>query len=400
MERVYLDANASYGQLAGLEKEVFARYNGACNPSSIHQGGQKARALIEEAREQVALLLGLGNGARSYSEKGYRVVFTSGATEANNTFLLSSRRESARRKKAFEVITTSVEHPSILEPLVLLQNDGAALRFLTPRAACGAKEHLLDASDVTAALTENTDVVSLMWANNETGHIYPVEHIAAAVKQHSKNTLVHVDAAQALGKVELQIADSCIDALSISGHKIGAFPGVGALVLRDDTAFVPLLLGGPQETRYRAGTENVPGIISFGLAALHWLTRGVEIRRVMRVNKIFVEEFITTHIPGARFYSEAGEGGLANTISVRIPGVRSDDLVVALDLQGVAISSGSACASGKQDPSHVIMALGAEEIAARETIRMSLRGDESKESLAGACDRLVQCVRQISGAAV
>lgn len=376
---INLDANASYGCLPEVIEGVSDAL-GALNPSSIHAGGQRARALIELARDRLAALLGL--------HRRERVIFTSGATEANATALFSpfaTARGGAGNTAYW--LTSALEHHSVLEPCARLARMGfpgkvlhAPAGFLTPEI-------------VAAALSTDTRIVSLMYANNETGHISPLSEVIRTVKQHSPECLIHVDGVQLLGKSETRLFDDALDSASFSAHKIGGLAGVGALVIRDGMPFEPLLMGGGQEVRHRAGTENVPGIVAFGLAA-EIVQRGLSARiQKLRADRRFVEAELRREIEHLVFNHPLEEGGLPNTVNVTFPGLRADDLVVALDLAGVLVSSGAACASGKPEPSHVLKALGLTDEAARATIRISLRADHTEEELSRAVRAISKAVK-------
>jgi cysteine desulfurase len=240
-----LDANASYGGSSFVVNELLALGINFHNPSSVHSAGQKARALIEEARERVARLLNVG--------KDSRVVFTSGATESNNTILRSLAKDN--------LLVSSIEHPSVLECARDLKRKGVKIHEL--KYARGITQESL-----LKAITTETKLVSVMWVNNETGEILPIPAIVSALRLFNSRIYVHSDAVQAVGRLEIDFERSGLDALTISGHKIGALPGVGALVINKRIALDPLLFGGSQELHHRAGTENVIGIVSMGLAAL------------------------------------------------------------------------------------------------------------------------------------
>ncbi|MFM1847304.1 MAG: hypothetical protein RL417_778 [Pseudomonadota bacterium] len=374
---INLDANASYGVLPEVYEGVRESF-GTLNPSSIHAGGQRARALIEAARDSVAALLGL-----SRSE---RVIFTSGATEANSTALFSPflSEERGAPDRCYW-LTSALEHHSVLEPCVRLSASGFSGRILS------AERGFLTGEDLRSAVTADTRIVTAMFANNETGHLSPLSELVKATKERNENCRFHVDAVQLLGKSDFRLFDLLIDSASFSAHKIGGLPGVGALVIRTDLPYNPLLVGGAQEIRHRAGTENVAGIVSFGIAA-EVVRKGLAERfRKLDADRRFLEERLRTGVEGISF-NHPVEGGLINTVSVTVPGVRADDLVVALDLRGVYVSSGAACASGKPEPSHVLKALGLSDESARSTVRLSLRADHTAEELAQAVDAFTAAV--------
>jgi len=229
-----------------------------------------------------------------------------------------------------------------------------------------------------------------MYGNNETGHLTPLREVTTAVRMKSESW-IHVDAVQHLGKSEEPLFSLPIDSASFSAHKIGGIPGVGALVVRSERPTEPLLVGGSQEVRHRAGTENVPGIVAFGIAA-ETVRKNLSARIAqMIVARTAIENSIRAQIPNCSFNSPNG-GGLPNTLSVTFPGLRSDDLVVALDLAGVYVSSGAACASGKPEPSHVLKGMGLSDELARATIRISVRADHTEAELARVVEAVAHAV--------
>lgn len=345
MTVAYLDNNAS----APIRKDAAAAALDALskggNPSSVHASGRAARALVDQARERVARLIGgTADG----------VVFTSGATEAN---ALALSADPTRR-----LIVSAAAHVSILEnarasgrplDIVPVDRDGL-IKFEALDAAL--------ASDARPAL------VSVMLANNETGVLQPVAEIARKAKRHG--ALVHSDVVQAVGRVDVDMAALGIDYATLSSHKIGGPQGVGALWVGPDAPFYPTIRGGAQEGRRRAGTENVPGIAGFGAAAM--AARGdlatVEARRRLR-NRI--ETALTAADVGATVFG-AHAPRLWNTTMIDMPGVPAETQVIALDLAGVAVSAGSACSSGKVERSHVLDAMGVSPEIAKCAIRISL----------------------------
>ncbi len=359
-----LDANASFGLLSEVEEELRDIAWTFHNPSSVHRAGQASRAAIDEARGQVAALMRL--------EKGQRVIFTSGASEANNMAVNYAVGSGTRN-----VVISAVEHPSTLEPARRLQRSGVEVRLVSPEPN-GA----LAAPQFADAVDQNTKFCSCMLANNETGRVYPVREIARAVKERSSGVLFHTDAVQALGKMPITFSDLGTDLCTVSAHKIGGLAGVGALVVSESVAANPFIVGGPQETRWRSGTENVLGIISFGIAARIALATLTQRIGAMRRNRDFLKQEILRRIPTALVNTP--DDGLPNTCHISIPGVRADDLVVALDLQNVLISSGAACASGKPEPSHVLLAQGMPSDLAQSSVRLSVRGYEHVDELARA----------------
>ncbi|MGH0029530.1 MAG: cysteine desulfurase family protein [Myxococcota bacterium] len=350
--RIYLDHNATT-PVRDEVADAMDRATRECfgNPSSVHAEGAAARAAVERARAQVASLLCCAPGD---------VLFTGGASEANNTALLRVGEALPGR----HLVTTNVEHPSIEAPLETLADRGWRITRL-PVDAGGR----VGAESVSAALEDDTALVSLIWANNETGVLLPLAEIAQAVAAHPAK--LHVDATQAVGKWPLDLARVPIDLLSLTGHKFGGPKGVGALVVRGVPAFEPLLRGGPQEGRRRAGTENVAGIVGLGAAcALAERELPERVRRYAELrDRLWAG--IQAKVPDVRRNGDP-EHVLPNTLNVTFLHTAGELLLQALDLEGVAVSSGAACSSGSIEPSRVLVALGLSPEDARGTLRFSV----------------------------
>lgn len=338
MANVYLDHNAT----TPVRPEAAAAMADACghvgNPSSVHQDGRAARRVVEDAREAVAALIGATPA---------NLVFTSGGTEANAMALRGTDRPA---------IVSAVEHESVLAA----RPDARGLAV--------DRQGRVDPADVAAALqgADAPAVVSVMLANNETGVIQPVAEIAEIA--HAHGALVHCDAVQAVGKIAVDVESLGVDLLTVSAHKLGGVPGVGALFVRAGLDLDPLLEGGGQERRRRAGTENLPGIAAFGAAAA---AVNVETMRQLAQFRDRIEAAVRDAAPDAVIHG-AGTGRLANTVCIGLPGVSGQVQVMNLDLAGVSVSAGSACSSGKVTASHVLKAMGLEGEAAGEAIRVSL----------------------------
>lgn len=319
------------------------------NPSSLHAAGRRARALIEDAREKVAALVGASPA---------EVVFTSGATEANNLAILGTL------SAGDTLVTTEIEHSSVLEAAALAEAQGVALCRLRP-----GPDGSVTADEVLGAVDDRTRLISIGWANGEIGTIQPVAEIAAAVREAHPRILLHSDAVQAVATLEVDSAGAGVDLLSLAGHKLGAPAGVGALIVRGDCELRPLFAGGPQERERRAGSENLLGITGFGVAADLALAERHEYRRGARAAREALWEGLARDAAPIERFGQAG--GLAGTLAVAFPDLRGDALAVALDLRGVAVSTGSACAAGAPEPSHVLRAIGVDENLARGGLRLS-----------------------------
>jgi cysteine desulfurase len=348
-QRSYLDYNAT----APLRDEVRAAVVEALsltgNPSSVHEEGRRARAAVEAAREKVAALV------RARAED---VIFTSGGTEAN-ALALAQGGEGVSR------FVSAIEHPSVLA--------AAPDAARTPVTS----EGVIDLEKLETALQDHhlkgkRPFVSLMAANNETGAIQPVAETAKIVKDATG--LLHTDAVQAAGRMRLDLAALGADLLSLSAHKIGGPKGVGALVVREGVAVEPVIKGGGQERRRRAGTENVPGIVGFGVAA----ELAADLARLDEIATLRDElEARALAIAPDAVVLSARVNRLANTSCIAVPGAKAETLVIGLDLAGIAVSSGSACSSGKVEASHVLAAMGVAQEIAQGAIRVSL-GFQSK----------------------
>ena len=348
----YLDWNAT----APLRPEAAAAVSEALaswgNPSSVHRRGRVARRIIERAREEIAGLLG------GVDPRG--VVFVSGGTEANNLALLGTDRE--------RVLVSAVEHDSVRQVLPMAETipvdrDGVVA---------------LDALDRLLAADPRPALVSVMFANNETGGIQPVGEIASLARRYG--ALFHCDAVQAAGRLALDTGAIGADLISLSAHKLGGPPAVGALVVTGDLDLASLLRGGGQERGRRAGTENVPGIAGFAAAAKAAVEEIAAYDRV-RVLRASLEAEIAVAAPEAVIYG-TGVMRLPNTSAIAMPGVAAETQVIALDLDGVMVSAGAACSSGKVGPSHVLAAMGVDAALAASTIRVSLGGSSSETDIA------------------
>ena len=337
---IYMDANATTLPCASARAAMEAALREAGNPSSVHRFGRAARALVDNARVEVARLVGA---------KPENVIFVSSGTEANNLALASRGDRS--------LIVSAIEHDSVLKSAQL-----AEARILRVQ-----RNGQVDLGDLAAALREAAcpTFVSIMLANNETGVIQPVR--AAARLVHAAGGLLHCDASQAPGRIALDIGALGADLVSLSAHKMGGMLGAGALVLKNDIAISPMLIGGGQEKYRRAGTENVPAIAAFGAAAAEART-GAEAARLAALRDRLEERIAALDI--AVIGAESPR--LPNTSCIAVTGKSSETLVMSLDLAGFAVSAGSACSSGKVRSSPVALAMGYGEAIARSAIRISL----------------------------
>jgi len=346
----------------------------ATNPSSAHREGARARGALEAARAEVAALAGA---------RPAEIVFTSGATEANNLAL---------RGTTGGIVTTAIEHASVLETARALAAVGRPLAVAPVDG-----EGRIAADDVLAAVGETTGIASIGLANGEVGSIAPVAAIARALRP--RGILVHTDAAQAAAWLPIDVATLDVDLVSLSAHKLGGPAGVGALWIRSSVRLAPQLTGGPQERGRRAGTENVAGIVGFGVAARLARRGRAEAARAMSVLRERLWDGIRARVPGAIRHGPATGEALPNTLSVRFPGCTGESLLVLLDLAGIAVSLGSACAAGSAEPSHVLLAMGLDREAARSAIRLSLGPSTTPADIDRVVDVLPGLVAQVRGEA-
>jgi cysteine desulfurase len=375
VDRIYLDHNATtpldprvLDAMVAVLREAYG------NPSSLHWFGQRARAAVEEARGPVAALIGASAA---------EIVFTASGTEADNMALrgVASRAQGPRRK----IVVTAIEHHAILNTARALREEGV------PVETVGVDEAgRVDMADLRAKVDDRTALVSLMLANNETGVVQPVAD--AALIAHERGALVHCDAVQAAGKVEVDVRSLGVDLLTLSAHKIYGPKGVGVLYVRRGTALAAFVRGGAQERNRRAGTENVAGIVGLGVAAAlarehhERLDPGTGLSARLRALRDGFETRLLA-IPGAR--GNGLEPRVPNTTNVSFEGTEAEGLVMALDLMGVAVSTGAACAAGAIEPSHVLRAMGLPP----ERVQASLRFSLGRATTEAELTRAVEAVR-------
>ncbi len=370
MHRIYLDNNATTPVLPEVfdaMRPYFGDQFG--NASSIHHHGQQTRAAVEDARESVAALLAC---------RASEVVFTSGGTEADNLAIAGFVGAGEH------VITSSIEHHAVLLACKHLEDIGAELTVLPVDG-----RSLVDPADVRRALRPNTKLISVMMANNETGVLQPVEEIGKIAAEAS--IYFHTDAVQSAGKVSIDVNQIGCHALSISGHKIHAPQGVGALYVRKGIPIRPLFYGGRHERSRRAGTENVPGIVGLGKAAQlakEGLDRGDD--KKMAAMRDRLQQGILSQVEAAGVNGD-GAQRVPNTTNIHFDHIDGEAMVIALDLKGVAVSTGAACSSGAIEPSHVLVAMGLRPDQARASIRFSF----GKQTVAEDIDLALALVPEV-----
>lgn len=371
---IYMDANATTPVLpevvAAMQPFWSERFG---NPSAVHSFGRRAKGALEPAREQVASLI---------CGRPSEITFTGGGTESDNLALFGLLQAGDH------LIVSAVEHDAVLHAADALHARGV----LVTRAACD-KDGVVQPETIAAALRPETKLVSVMLANNETGVLQPVRAVADIA--HAAGALLHTDAIQACGKVPVDVRELGCDLLSLSAHKMYAPQGVGALWCRSGLQLKPLLHGGSHERRRRAGTENVPGIVGFGEAAAlagQWLASDGAQRLACLRNRFEAE--LLARIPESCVHG-AGVPRLPNTTSIRFKGLHAERLVIALDLQGLAVSGGSACQSGAVEPSHVLRAMGLSDTDAHSSIRLSLSRYTTEYEVERAAELIATAVERL-----
>lgn len=376
MRQVYLDHNATTPVLPEV-LEVMLPYlrEDFGNPSSVHRLGRKARVAIDETRDCIAAMLGTS---------GSTIIFSSGGTEANNTILQGVAI--AKQAQGRHVITSQIEHPAVLDTCAFLEKQGYRVTYVPVDA-----QGVVHPEAVQEALCEDTILVSIMYANNETGVLQPIADIAQCVQ--ARGVLMHTDAVQAFGKVPLRVDTLGVDFLSFSGHKLYAPKGVGGWYMRPGLSFSPLLHGGHQERGLRSGTENVAGIVGLGEAcviASRDMQREWERQQQLQQR---LEHGMQERIPDVRIQGvEAAR--LPNTSNIAFAGVEGETLLMSLDLQGVAISTGSACSSGSLEPSHVLRAMGVPTAYLLGALRLSMGRSTSLDEIEYVLEILPGIVQQ------
>ena len=371
-ERIYLDNSATTRvDEKVLEAMLPCFRENFGNASSVHIFGQEARAVVEEARRSVSELLGADTR---------EIVFTSGGTESDNAALWGVFRGGYRPGN--HVITTKIEHPAILATCKALESAGAEVTYV-PVNSSGR----VDPGAIEDAMRESTLLVSVMHANNETGVVQPIEEIAAIARK--RGILLHTDAVQSVGKIPVNVRELGVDLLSLSAHKIHGPKGVGVLYIRKGTKTIPFMTGGSHERKRRAGTENVPAIAGLGAAARLARERQPEMQTRIGALRDSLESQILNLVQGTRINGQAPR--LPSISNLSFENLEGEAAVIALDLEGVAVSTGSACSSGALDPSHVLTAMGLRP----EVVQGSLRFSLCYHNTGAEVDRAVQILESV-----
>ena len=373
MGPIYLDNNATTQcdpRVIDAMMPYFTEQFG--NPSSMHSFGNKVGLAVKKARAQVQTLIG--------AEHDSEVIFTSCGTESDSTAILSALRAQPERK---EIITSTVEHPAVLSLAEHLEKEG----YTVHRIGVDGQGRI-DLDAYRAKLSPNVAIASFMWANNETGTIFPVERMAEMA--HEAGVMFHTDAVQAVGKLPIDLRNTRIDMLSLSGHKLHAPKGIGVLYLKRSTRFRPLLRGGHQERGRRAGTENVPAIVGLGVAAELALEHMTFENTTVKRMRDQLQDGILAQVPNA-FATGDVDNRLPNTANIAFEYIEGEAILLLLNKEGIAASSGSACTSGSLEPSHVMRAMGIPYTAAHGTVRFSL----SRHTRDCEIERVIQAVPPI-----
>ncbi len=381
-KRIYLDHNATTPLHPEVKKAMIETMKVFGNPSSMHSFGRKARQYVEEARNQVASLINASPD---------EIVFVGSGSEANNTVLSLTtcplRGCNIPELGLPQVITTKIEHPCILETSKCISGHSAEVHYLNVD-----KVGRIDMNEYKKKISKNTLLVSIMMANNEIGTIQNMKEISRIARGYS--ALVHTDAVQAVGKIPVDVKDLDLDFLSMSAHKIYGPKGVGALYIRKGTPFCPMIHGGHQENGRRAGTENTIGIVGLGKAAeMRKKEMTDEAERLLKL-KALLRQVIKDSISDVRFIGDP-QNSIPGTLNVSFEGVEGEAVLLYLDMEGIAVSTGSACASGSLDPSHVILATGLPQEYAHGSIRISLGRDTTPKEIEYTIDAFIKIIKKL-----
>ncbi len=381
--KVYLDNSATTAMAAEVIEAMLPYFSEEIgNAQSVHSFGQRAKAAVEKARREVSALI---NAAPT------EIVFVSGGTEADNLAVRGIAE--AQRDHGRHIITTKIEHPAVLATCEALEADDYRVTYL-PVSRSG----FVNADDIRKAISEDTTLISVMLANNETGTVQPIEEIGTVVAEARGRGLehlhLHTDAVQGIGKIPVDVRRLGVDLLSLSGHKIHGPKGIGALYIRKGIRLSKLLYGGHHERDRRAGTENVPGIVGLGRAAELARTQLDERINRMRELRDYLEQEVVSRFSDVRVNGDKQQR-VPNISNMSFDGVDGESLLIALDLRGIAVSTGSACASGSLEPSHVLHALGLSRDEVRGSLRFSLGAFTARDEIDYAVSVLADTVARL-----
>ncbi len=351
-------------EMAKADKEFFA------NPSSMHQAGYTAEKIVKASEETILKAIG-GTGGK--------FIFTSGGTESNNLAFFGTVFNSLKRKP--HIITTKIEHPSVLEPAKALETLGAEVTYISPD-----ENGFINPEDIEKNIKENTKLVSVMSVNNETGAIQPIAEIAKKVKARNKDILVHTDCVQGLGNIKIDASKLGVDMISFSAHKIHGPKGIGGLYVAKNIRILPTVLGGHQQNNLRSGTHNTTGITGFAKAVeIMEKSFSDKCEKLKNLKNQIVENLNENPLFEI---NNRGENYSSHIISIRVKNVRAEVLLHALEPYGICISAGSACSSNKPSPSHVLTAMGYDKKKIEETIRVSTGFFTTENEISDFCDAL------------
>lgn len=377
---VYLDNSATtrpYPEVSSEMQRVMLEKYG--NPSSLHRRGSEGERLLQYSRQVLAEILGVSDS---------EIIFTSGGTESNNMAILGVARR--YRKRGNHLITTAIEHSSVLEPFNLLEEEGFEVTYLIPDG-----KGVISPEKVAEALTPRTTLVSIMHVNNEIGSIQPISQISEVLRERNPDIIFHVDAVQSFTKLPLSPKDQGIDLLSISAHKFHGPKGVGALYLREGILLEPISRGGGHEKGLRPGTENTPGIQGMALAAkISYRNRKEKMKKLQSLKEQFITSLKTKH-PWIRLNGPGKEEGAPHIFNISFPGLKGEVILHALEEHAIYVSTGSACHSGTGTSSHVLQAIKLDQESLEGAIRFSLSHLNTREEIEYAISKTNSVIAEL-----
>lgn len=376
---IYLDNAATtkpYREVIEIISEMNESFY--ANPSSMHTAGFSVEKKLAEAKETLMHAIGAKTG---------NFIFTSGGTESNNQIFFGTLKSAIKRKP--HIITSAIEHPSVLEPVKELEKSGCEVSYILPN-----ENGVITAENVEKEIKENTKIVSVMAVNNETGAINPIEDIVKKVKSKNPEIIVHSDCVQAMGNIKISVYKWGVDAISLSAHKICGPKGVGGLYIRDKVRVLPLILGGHQQKNLRSGTENVPNIVGYAKATeITENNFNEKCKNLQLLKETIIKRLKETD---GFIINNDGQHYTSHIVSIRVKNVRAEVILHALESYGICISAGSACSTNKPAPSHVLSAQGFDRKHIEETIRVSLGAYNTIDEVREFCDILIKEAKTLS----
>jgi cysteine desulfurase len=382
MKKVYLDYAATTPLDPEIKKAMLPYMDKEFgNASSLHSFGRMAKEAIEKARQQVSVFLNC---------RPVEIIFCGSATEADNLAILGAVRMACRSGLGPHIITTAIEHPAVLEPFGQLEKEGVEVSYLSV-----GPEGVVQVGDIEKAIKPNTILVSVMYANNEIGTIQPIAEIGILLKKQSQKIIFHTDAVQAANYLDCDVQKLGVDLLTLSGHKIYGPKGAGVLFIKKGIAIEPMMYGGHQENGYRSGTENVAGIVGLGEAVGQIQRTKNETQKIKGLRDELINNILQniskTSLNGSR------EQRLPNNANISFAGAEGESILMALDQEGIAVSTGSACASGSLEPSHVLMALGLSHEKAHGSVRFTLGQYTTEQEITYVLKILPKVIERLRG---